>query len=501
MADVGSARERGRQALDSRYLLRPHVFVTVVALVAGVLLAVLIPPLRGADETDHLDRAFQLAFGDLSTVRHGQFFGALFPAGFENYMLKLGRAVFISRNHTAFTQYVFSGSANGRRVFVNEGTIASYGPGAYVDYVPFIKLGLLLRLPIGLVIYLARIVGATTYALLVGLATKRLPGQKWALVAVALIPAMLTQAATVSADGITNALTLLLIAWFFRLCADRHLTRVQTAEICVAIVILATAKPPYFLFIIPILYVVARNWSARRLRLVGGVGALSVPLFLLTTEYQRSHSTQLDLPGLLLNQGSVDNYAYRNVDTTAQTRALLHSPWQLLERLYATFQHQGLAFPKQLVGFLSGYQSPGWLVLISIITVFFAVSIGWSVERTGGTPLDGVVMATATVICALAISASVYVLANAVGAPRIDGLTPRYFLPLIPGLILGLASIRSNSMPALECPVQDDSGRATLADRKVGNVRPALLCSVLTATIVCSAIGMIHFFYSGPAAF
>jgi uncharacterized membrane protein len=478
------------------------VFVTVAALVAGALLAVMIPPLRGADESDHIYRAFQLAFGELSTAKHGQYFGALLPVGLRNYMHKLGYAVLQNPNHTAYGHYVFSGSATGHRVFVDEGTIASYGPGAYIIYGPVIRLGLLLRLPVGLLLYLARMAGATAYALLVGLATKRLPGHKWVLVAVALLPAMLAQAATISADGLTNALTLLLIAWFFRLCTDDRLRKSQAAEICAATLVLAMAKPPYFLFVVPILYIVARNRRPARLRLVGGVAVLCIPLFLLTTAYQRSHSTRLDLRGLLLAQGSVDNYAYRNIDTAVQTRALLHAPWKLLEIMYSTLKHQGLTFPKQLFGYLGSYQSPGWLVAICIVTVIFAISIGWSTDSLGRTLWDGVVMVMVTVICALAICASVYVLADAVGAPRIDGLTPRYFLALIPGLILGLASIHAHSSASTrKAPVNDESMRMKLTDRKAVNVRVATLCAVMIFLFIWSFIEMLHFYYSGPATF
>jgi uncharacterized membrane protein len=502
VTEIRSRRQRLGQALDFGSRLRPHVFVTVAALVAGVLLAVVIPPLRGADEPDHIYRAFQLAFGELSTAKHGQYFGAVLPVGLENYMHRLGYAVWQNPNHTAYTNYLLSGSASGHGAFVDEGTIASYGPGAYVVYVPIIRLGLLLQLPIGLLLYLARVAGVTAYALLVGLATKRLPGHKWVLVAVALVPAMLAQAATVSADGLTNALTLLLIAWFFRLCADDRLTKGQTAEICLATIVLGMAKPPYFLFVIPILYAVARNRRSQRLRLVGGVAVVCIPLFLVTTEYQRSHSTRLDLRGLLLSQGSVDNYAYRNIDTTAQTRALLHAPWKLFEIMYTTVKHEGLTFPKQLVGSLVGYQSPGWLAAISLVTIIFAIWIGWSTDKLGRSTWDGVVMVTVTVICAIAICGSVYILANAVGAPRIDGLTPRYFLALIPGLILGVASIHAHSSASIqEVPVTGERTSTTLTNKKAGNVRVAMLCAALTFVFIWSFIGMLHFLYSGPATF
>ena len=497
----GSKAEGSKRRGRWSSLLQPAPFVLTVALIVGMAFALIVPPLQGADERDHLARAYQLATGQITTSQHAGFYGAMLPVGYQDYMAAISKTIFRNPDHTAFLHMITSGSTNGKHVFVDEGTIASYGPGAYVVYLPALALGNLAGLPPGVLMYLARLSGVVAYALILALAVRRLPGFKWLLVSVGLIPEMLNQASTVSADGLTNALTLLMVAWFFRLAEDRQLSRPNLIEIGVTGLLLAAAKPPYFLVTVPLLALAFKHRARPRFSVMGWLLAAALPVFVVAVEYQRRHSSRLDLPGLLLGVNDPTSYAYRDIHTGAQMHALLSAPWRVGAIIFRTVQYQGLRLPNQMIGLLGGYQLPGWLVAISVLSLFVAGAIGWrNHERPGGSRPDAVAMLVTTSVIAVGICVSVYDLADALGAPRIDGLTPRYFLALMPGVLLGLCALRSpSSVASAPSVVPDEPFKTEAAPPHHASLEAWGLPLVLVAVLIATGVGIIHHYYTGPA--
>ena len=83
-----------------RSINQPARFAFVLILVAGSAIAILTPPLKGADEPDHFTRAYQLAGGDASVHKGGSRYGALLPSGYATGTgAALGRSESEPRSH------------------------------------------------------------------------------------------------------------------------------------------------------------------------------------------------------------------------------------------------------------------------------------------------------------------------------------------------------------------------------------------------------------------
>jgi hypothetical protein len=80
----------------------------------------------------------------------------------------------------------------------------------------------------------------------------------------------------------------------------------------------------------------------------------------------------------------------------------------------------------------------------------------------------------------LAICAIVYIVANALGAPRIDQLTPRYFLPLAVPVLIGILP----NFDHLRLP-------------KVNLAKPFVQLGLFTVPVI-TIIGLVHSF-PGPS--
>ena len=417
---------------------RPALVAFSLALLGGLAIAVLTPPMTGGDERDHFARAYQISQGDLLTAHHDGQYGAYLPRTYTSEVQTLTVDAYLDRDRTAFLRHLGDPAPHGPPTFVSVGNAASYGPGAYAAYALAIALGRAFGLSVLALLYVARLAGVVLYASLLALAVRRLPVHKWVLVACGLIPAALNQASTVSADGVTMVLSFLIVAEAIKLVVDpQRPTRRLLVEAGVAAGFLALAKPPYVALVLLFLWPAWRHrGTVGRALMAIVVGALA--LAALWGAYQATHSIPQDNPNAWL--GGVHQshgYAFRNLAVGRQTRHLLTHPFGFFAAIGRTFAYQGMTFPRQLFGQLALYQMSGWLVLASIALVAAACAAPDEPRQLAiPTPFRLQLLAV-SLAAMLAIFAIAYTNWNAYLAPRIDALPPRYFLPLIPPLLLG----------------------------------------------------------------
>ncbi len=470
-------RGRRRAISSSRLLQRPWLVAVVLALLFGLALALITPPFMGGDERDHFTRAFQISEGSVLTTKHDGLYGAYLPRSLAQQEQVLSVDAYIRHDRTAFLGQLGAPTPQGPTTFVSITNAASYGPGAYVAYAPAIALGRLLGLSTLGLLYLARIAGLVIYALLLGLAVRRLSVHRWVLVAAGLIPAALNQASTVSADGITTVLTLLIVAEAVHLTMEReiHLRRVLI-ECALAIAVLALAKPPYILFA-GLLLVPAWRRRGALAGWVVGILAGGAVLTLVWGWYQKSHSLSQNLKGIWYITPK-NQYAFHGIDISKQTHLIATQPWVLVSATFRSLWFQGFTNLKQLLGMLALYQESWVLVLLAGFTLAFSCVVN---EEGTASRLDRTLrlwLLVLVVVVFFAIFAIAYTNWNMFHAPRVDAVPPRYFLALIPCLLIGVLPARLR-LRALERYV----------DPRV--VLTGLLVTVLT----CSVVGAWSFHY------
>lgn len=472
-----------RTPLLARALDRPWLVAGILALSFGFLIALLTPPMMGADERDHFARAFQIATGSLLTTEHGGVYGAYLPAQFERQAQALSVATYVNSDHVAYLHLLGAPAPSGRTEFVSLANAASYGPGAYTAYVPAIELGRVLGLSTLANLYLARFGGVLAYAALLALAVRRLPVHRWVLVAAGLVPAALNQASTVSADGLTTALTFVVVAEALHLSmVPSERTRQCLLEVGAAIVLLALAKPPYVL-LAGLLLVPAWRHRGRVAAAVGGILGFGALLALGWGSYQSGHSLAQDTPHLFLDS-SADTYAFHHIEIHRQTVLILTQPWVFLAALGRTLDHAGLSTLQQLFGRLATYQMPWWMVLVALAALLGSVVVN---ERPPVGNLDRSVrlaLLAGIAVVFLAIYAIAYTNWNAFHAPLIEEVPTRYFLPLLPLLLIAVLPSRLH-LAALE--------------RRV-DLRLALSL-LLVALLSVTVVGLWHAHFTGPAYF
>jgi uncharacterized membrane protein len=443
---VGSPSEVDRRNRSvrraGRWVLRkPWLVAFWLAVLGGFAISVFTPPMLGGDEPVHFTRAYQIATGDVLTHRHNGAYGAYLPAGVIADIADITNRAAWSHDRTSFLRDFSRPAPGGTRQFVDLNQAASYGPGAYASYVVAIAAGRLVRLPTLAVLYLARLAGVLSYAALLALAVRRLPVHRWVLVTCGLVPASLSLTATVSADGLTMALSFLIVAEALHLAVAAVGSTAATAlrrplaETAGACGLLALAKPPYVAFA-SLLLIPAWRHRARLLRPILAICVMTLVIAGLWAIYQAGHSLPQDDSHRWLGQF---RYAFHDLSVGAQSRFVITHPVSFLVIIGRTFVRLGLSFPQDLFGRMSLYTLPPIVVIGSALVIGGSAGVddaGGDQNRLGFAVRFWLGAVTTGIAVALFFIA--YTNWNAYRAPIVEAFNARYLLPLLPPVALAV---------------------------------------------------------------
>src|SRR5581483_334070 len=191
-----------------QFLTAPERFFLVVALGAGVIFVVFVPPLQAPDELAHFFRIYQVSTGQAvsSTYKYEKTstVGGPLPQSVKQF----GYAMEIAGGRSLSFRWVLHSRHTPLRPHVMDTAqfagSALYTPLPYIPQAIGIGAGRLLDAPPLILFYLGRLANLVAYTGLVYLAIRLIPVGKWGFVVITLLPTTLTQAASVSADTMTN---------------------------------------------------------------------------------------------------------------------------------------------------------------------------------------------------------------------------------------------------------------------------------------------------------
>jgi uncharacterized membrane protein len=417
--------------------------------VFGVAFALTLPPLAGADEGVHFLRAWHVSNGHAfaeSGHRAGDpapDLGARVPSGLYHGLGELLIDGQLSRtNARKVWSHVWDPAPAGRPVFVDFAAAAVYPPVPYLPSAIGIRIGRLFGASPFFLVLLARLADLAAFIALVALAIRRLPTRAWVLAILALTPVAVFQAATVSADVVTTALALVVVADALALMARPvdDVPRALVVETVLVTLALALSKQPYFLAAALLLL---PAWRHRRSlgAVLGGTLAFGGLLALAWTHWANDRYLAPDfLPPSL---GGHPNYANNNVQPKPQLAYLQHHPWAFVSAVGRTVTDHGISIAHDVMVQIAFWHVPG---LIAFLVAFglVAVVVIDAGPLAGGRAMRAFTLALAalTVVVSLFLA---YVGWNALRAPRIDGFQGRYLAVVIAMVALVIRGARGHT--------------------------------------------------------
>ena len=428
-----------RIALES---LEPETLFLILTCTFGLAVLFANPPFQAPDENDHFTRVFQLSEGTLVGERHGNTAGGQLPRAAVDvtntegipfhYEKKMTYGLFVRLLHPAFIDW-----RSAPRVYCAFPHTVVYAPAGYLPQTLAVFLGRHLRIgPLGLM-YLARLAGFAASVALGYAALRVLPIYRWTTLVLLLCPMSLYLFGSIASDGVLITGATLLMARLVRLAVqrDRQADLGEQAIMLILAGILAVAKPVYLPLAGVALFVTIPKLGSLRGKAVFVVA--TVVCCLLPVWLWGRVALALFVPG------KVDV----PLDPVAQAHHIAEMPLAFLVLVGHTIRLQYLNNFQWMIGTLGWGDTPmpGWfypafgygILGCLVLESDGAKGIGWRLR---------IVMVTAAVVSVLLIYTAQYGSWNPPGSRNpIEGIEGRYFLPLLPLVVLSFPAILARS--------------------------------------------------------
>ena len=430
--------------LCSRILQSPTRLFVVIALLSGSVMAFAMPLFMVPDETVHFYRAYQV--GELrfsSPTINGETGGyvPLVPGGSRSAE---GRYVApIPRD-----QY-FNSLPNPSERFIPFPSSALYSPVPYLPQAVGIDVGRLLHDSLGAMALFGRLFNLCAFVLLVALAIRLAPVGKWVYAVAGLFPVAIQEAASLATDAMTIGLCFVTIALIHRLFMQAtRITRKQIIWLAVLAAGLGLTKQTNIVVLFPLLFLPVRLFATQWRKFAIVMGLLGVSLVAVVgwygvvklSNYNLDYSTTLGI---------------EKIDQVGQLQYMASHPVEFTKTLLRTYVYEGqygiqLAdfYWVSMYGFFSvfAYKLPIPLIALGYALLLFAFlhsardRVEKSVVTSVGPGYAAVGLST-YVLAAIAIACALYMVWTPIGRPQVAGIQGRYFIPLLPLLILPMAYI------------------------------------------------------------
>ena len=413
----------------------------LLSLLFGVIFVFLIPPLKGFDEASHFTAINH--YTDSSSR-----YSAVTPGSIKPVDLELETARAIAAAHAAkeydpsvYEYMMQHGGSSNERALTDMTSSVSYPSLSYAPALGGLALAKLVHMPLLWQMYVARLSGLLVYVVLCLVAIRFMPFAKWGVALVALVPMMLFQATTVSADTLLNGLVILFAALVFYLLAADPMKSRQFSGYALTLLILGSlitlCKPSYVIITLLLLLLPMRHFGnslSKKNLVVAGMLALFVVLAALWNVH-----TQADVLRLaqVYNQGSY-------VSSDAQIEGLLNHPHNFVTVAAATLIVQGyMYFSSSLGAFNGSYTSLPFIVGIPLLAAIWLTVLADSdkASKVFALKRDRRILALVLLLQTIAIGAIFYVGYTPVGSNIIEGIQGRYFTVLLI-LLLPLLAVK-----------------------------------------------------------
>jgi uncharacterized membrane protein len=406
----------------------------ILAIVFGLLFVLIVPPTQAADEKTHFHRAYEISQGHILSKSQDQGYGDYMPRDVYNTSEQLFANIPSHYDRTfnyAQVKHLLKQKINfNDKVFVHLEGSTVYSPIPYLPQVVAIEFSKIVWPSTVLMYYLGRLANLAVWILLVYIAIRIWPSNKWPIFVLALTPMSLSQAATNSPDALGNALAFLTIsAAIYFANKRRKIGKSEITFLLLGIVLLSLSKPVFF-----ILAALGLLFSPKQL---GGIK--KYVLFMTGLTLSGLIATGLWNSQVKAYGAGITHYYYPtiNIDEKAQIVHILTHPFYFIFTLGRTYLSSlGDIVSTSFIGKLGWIDTalPVWVIVLTFILIVLAIINRDPSEKRFNKKTRYVALAT-FLFGFLATSVILYITISSVGDSLINNVQGRYFIAFTPLLV------------------------------------------------------------------
>lgn len=404
-----------------------HIF-----LFSSILLCVcwcgLMPSFRVPDEDSHFVRIFGILEGYVVVPADGRVPIPQIPVAWQQY--------------TPYNMWKHLESANygADRKLWDCVNIALYNPLVYIFQLIGVSIGSLSR-NVWITCLTGRLISSIGCSVMIFYAIKWIPYGKWMLVVVSLCPVALQERASLSADAMTYAAVVLLLAYCMKLSVqeENSVRWRQLIPLTVMVLMVSSCKVVYFMAAFLVFLIPSDRFSKRK------IGWYYQTLMIIT-------SVTVAV-GWAAYAGRYLSLTNGGGNSTEKIRWVLHNPLSYIGLMLRTLWKYGALWTNQLTGETLGYPiaftAGSTLTLIGVVVLVVTLFCGFreKVQKNGALKRDcewnqkigrrRILLCFVFLMTVILIMSSLYVQwtkGNPEEIKAIEGIQGRYFLPILPVL-------------------------------------------------------------------
>ena len=429
--------------------LSPERSYLIIGGITGLILLFITPPFNFVDEDKHFYRAYQVS--EFQFIQYDDVVPkALTEVVANNYM----RMYFGTNEKTSPREILSTMNVKINPYILVRGNETSSYLYPYIPQAIGITIGKIFNLTPVLLLYLARLFNLVFALFFIYKAIRMVPVGKWIFFLLAVMPMTISQCSSASYDVPTYSLAFFLMAWILKkmLVADELFDKWDFLRLGLMIFFLSLCKPPYYLIgFLALLIPVKKIGGLKKFSLAAAVILISMaagsPYYSLKNvlepvrnKYFLSASRQQLLRQTPERKPSQTEKEFKALNVPAKSNLkeqktfIFSHPKEFTDMMLKNlFIYGGYFYLKTFVGIFGWVTNPlpRWLVysyLIMLILTALAVS-DYNISILWYKKLTFLVL---FVLWMNMIIVGFYLFFTNVGAPYVEGVQGRYFIPFSP---------------------------------------------------------------------
>ena len=408
----------------------------IIGVIFGILFLLITPPFQVSDEYNHFFRSYQISEGRIIPERQQSKIGGLIPKSLVTTSQSVSTGIPFHPEIKQKPEKIFSllnlPLESHNKIFVHFPNTSLYSPIPYLPQATGIALGKIIGFSPITLMYMGRICNLLVWVLLGYLSIKVTPIFKWLFFLLALTPMSLFQAASLSADGVTNSLSFLLIAIFLNhgLVESKQVNKIGIFIIILLSILLSLAKQAYLPLALLFLIIPPKKLGMKR---YFTIFALLLLLCLLAVIAWSFITKEMYIP------------LQPNVSPSKQLVIILNNPLNFFALIFDTFILKIATYIKEFIGTL------GWLdtelpklYIFSYAFVLLFVAMASKKKDIVISYKQKMVILITLILNVIFLYALMYLSWTSVGGNIIEGIQGRYFIPIAPLVFLLLYNQQIN---------------------------------------------------------
>jgi uncharacterized membrane protein len=423
---------KNKQKNFENFRLKEEYLFILVALLFGVLFSFLNPPAQSNDEDRHFYNAFSRSEGKMLPEKNGDQVGYMIPksviqtiSAYQGINFPAGDKI-LKKTIDNYSEVILSPN---NREFYNHPNY-SINPIPYLPYMIGINIGKIINSNPMSLLWSARISGLIFYIIIIFFTIRTIPVFKGVVMLLALSPMALYQASSVTYDVMSISLAFLLFSMYVKFAlVEKEVTMVELIWLVVAAFFHRFAKDGYIL--IPFLLLIVPRSRFKNHIIYYALLAFFVILIFLP---DWTWGSMLQSANLGRGRALQTDYLF---DASKNLSYQLSHPFEMVGHLFLNILSQGKEW---LFGtfarFGYAYIMPSHFVITLHILVLLTVALFDSKKEIEISNKVKYITFIIGITSLLLIIGGFFIVGSPVGSSIVFGLQGRYFLPIVPLLLL-----------------------------------------------------------------